>query len=135
MISGSSGGFLLSYPVNLTPGETIPITVGAGGLASAHPNGGPGGDTIFGSYLACTGALKAQPTCEAWSCAGTCGAAGGAGIIGQYVSSEGGIVAGGNTPLVYGSGGADFRCNGCAAPNPTIGWNGASGVVIVDVLY
>lgn len=135
MISGASGGFLSSYPINLTPGEVVPITVGNGGAAGIFPNGGPGGDTSFGSYLICTGALKNIPTCEAEACPGSCGAQGGNGTLGQYIVTNGGYINGGQTPLGYGSGGPVTRCYGCLNPNPTVGSNGSQGVVIVDVLY
>lgn len=136
MISGASGGFLVSYPVNLTPGESISINIGIGGLAGPYPNGGVGGTTSFGGYLSCTGSLQyAPPPYESDMFPGACGAQGGVGNTGQYIVIPGGVVSGGKTPLGYGNGGDVGRCNGCVAPNPTMGKNGAPGVVIVDVLY
>ena len=138
LVSGSSGGFLISYPLNLIPGEIIPITIGAGGEAGLAPNGGVGHTTMFGSYLSCTGALESNPAAEAQSFPGSCGTKGGMGVYGQYVETYGGWVSGGNTPLGYGSGGRVFRCNNrysCPEPNATIGYSGTQGVVIIDVLY
>jgi hypothetical protein len=137
MISGSSGGFALSYPVTLTPGATINIVVGSGGPPGGYPTGGPGGTSAFGNYLTCTGGDTVYG--EAYSYPGTCysqtGAPVGFGSVGQYVMNSGGYVSGGPSPLGYGTGGGVFRCNGCAGSNPTQGYYGQQGVVIVDVLY
>lgn len=127
MISGASGGFLSSFPVNLIPGESIPITIGAGGPAGPYETS-TGGTTTFGSYLSCTGGFG-------YGSMGNCGSAGGVGIYGFYVTSVGGIINGGFTSLRYGSGGVVSRCNGCPGSYPTTGAPGEPGVVFVDVLY
>lgn len=46
MGSGGRGGQALLYPVSVTAGQTIAITIGAGGAV-----GSDGGDTTFGSLL------------------------------------------------------------------------------------
>lgn len=127
MASGASGGFLASYPLNLVSGESISIVVGTGGPAGPYETS-QGGQTVFGTYLSCTGGFGFQGQ-------GNCGSNGGLGFVGNYVVTPGGVLTGGNTPLVFGSGGAVGRCNGCAGSYPTIGSPGAPGAVIVDVLY
>ena len=46
--SGGSGGFLVNYPLSVSPGETLVITVGAAGVGSgATPTTGKGGNTLI----------------------------------------------------------------------------------------
>lgn len=125
------------YPLNLTPGESISITIGAAGQPGNYPGGTPGGTTSFGGYLSCTGGGNGliPGVLEVWDTPGSCGASDGVGAWGSYAVSPGGGFNGGLSSLYYGSGGIVFRCNGCALPNPTIGYPGKQGVVIVDVLY
>jgi len=130
IVSGASGGFLIAYPLNLTPGEVIPITVGAGGPA-ANANtalSAQAGTTVFGAYLSCTGGAN-------YTSPGSCGAQGGFGTYGTYTVSEAGIYNGGGTPLAYGSGGSAYRCWGCPGIYPAYGSDGTPGVVYVDALY
>lgn len=127
LISGASGGFLVSYPLNLTPGESIPITIGAGGPAGPNTTV-QAGTTTFGTYLSCTGGIQ-------YGGPGNCGSGVGFGAYGTYVITSGGIVNGGVTSLGYGTGGSVTRCAGCTGTYSTSGQNGYSGVVIVDVLY
>lgn len=132
--SGASGGFLVSYPVNLIPEERISIIIGNGGSPSFSNlrSGTPGGTSRFGNYLICTGGGNLNQ--ENWQDVGNCGDKDGIGNPGVYMVTDGGGVSGGQTPIGYGSGGLTWRCNGCASPNPTIGQNGKDGVVIVDLL-
>lgn len=142
-VTGSSGGYLISRPVNLTPGESIQITIGAGGAEGSY-----GGTTTFGAYYSCSGGSSSL---GGPSIGGSCGSAGGDGFTSQYVilptepdpnySGHGGFFAGASTPLGYGSGGGTSRCAGCtlaihgAASLNTYGTPGRPGVVIIDVLY
>lgn len=54
---GGSGQSVIKYPVSVTPGQTIAVTIGAGGssgpaaTAAAAGSGGAGGNTIFGTLL------------------------------------------------------------------------------------
>lgn len=140
--TGSSGGFLASYPVNLTPGESIAITVGTGGIETAN-----GGVTSFGSYLSCSGGYSSAAGPVP---AGNCGVAGGIGATSSYFilpepipdySSNGGFFPGGITSLGYGSGGGVNKCSGCSravhggAMLLSFGVPGRQGVVMVDVMY
>jgi hypothetical protein len=138
LISGASGGNLSSYPVNLTAGESISITVGLGGLAN-----GTGGATQFGNYVTCTGGLPSNGGTLAY--AGNCGAAGGVGNNGQFfgvgdsntnTAGYGGHLSGGVTSIGFGAGG--YANMSWSAPNSGIfGYSssGFNGVVFVDVLY
>lgn len=142
-VTGSSSGYLLSQSTNLTPGESITITIGAGGA-----EGSTGGTTTFGTYFSCSGGSS---NLGGPSLGGSCGSAGGDGFMSQYVvlppdpdpnySSHGGFFAGASTPLGYGSGGGTGRCAGCslaihgAASLTTYGKPGRPGVVVIDVLY
>jgi hypothetical protein len=50
---GGAGGRATGIVTGLTPGQVIPVTIGAGGAAPASPgNGGEGGTTIFGNLQA-----------------------------------------------------------------------------------
>ncbi|MFC6281238.1 glycine-rich domain-containing protein [Polaromonas aquatica] len=141
--TGSSGGYLLSRPVDLVPGQSIPITIGGAGAEGSY-----GGTTSFGSYFSCTGGSS---TLGGPSSGGNCGSAGGEGAYSQYVimyepdsynyANHGGYFSGAVTPLGYGSGGGVGRCAGCsravhgAASLYTNGIPGRAGVVFLDVLY
>lgn len=54
---GSGGGYSRKRITNLAPGQTIPVTIGAGGAAGtvAGASAGPGGSSSFGSYVSATG--------------------------------------------------------------------------------
>ncbi len=53
---GGAGGRALRIISGLTPGAVIPVTVGAGGVASTSPaDGSPGGTSSFGVYVSATG--------------------------------------------------------------------------------
>jgi hypothetical protein len=135
IIAGSSGGLLLSHPVNLIPGEAINLVIGSGGLATTQiaptPTSAIGGTTSFGSYLSCTGG---QPQ-TSWPAEGSCLESSstwiGGGSKGGAISTINGHVLGGQSPLIYGTGGA----SGNPGTGMTWGTDGAKGVVIVDVLY
>jgi hypothetical protein len=131
--TGSSAGYLMSYPLNLTPGESIPITIGNGGLQNQN-----GGTTTFGSYLSCSGGLASPAGNMA---GGNCGSNGGFGVTSQFVGigagsvDYGGGFLGGQTPFGYGSGGNSFKCWGCGLATVGAATPGMSGVVFIDVLY
>jgi hypothetical protein len=53
---GGGGGTAVGVIRGLTPGQTIAVTVGAGGAAPASPaDGNPGGTSNFGTFLSATG--------------------------------------------------------------------------------
>lgn len=50
---GGGGGLLINYPVTVTPGGTVTVTIGAGGAGGVgNADGSDGGDTSFGSVVA-----------------------------------------------------------------------------------
>jgi hypothetical protein len=50
-VGGWGGSYAIRYPIKVTPGQVIPVTIGAGGAATSSSTGNLGGDTIVGSYL------------------------------------------------------------------------------------
>ena len=54
---GSGGGYAKRLVTGLTPGQTIPVTVGAGGVAGTTGGvaAGPGGTSTFGLFMSATG--------------------------------------------------------------------------------
>lgn len=53
---GGAGGWAIGWYAGLVPGTVIPVSVGAAGTAHTTPqNGGPGGTTALGAYIAATG--------------------------------------------------------------------------------
>jgi hypothetical protein len=54
---GSGGGYARRLVRGLTPGQTIPLTVGAGGIAGTTGGAaaGPGGASTFGGFVSATG--------------------------------------------------------------------------------
>lgn len=112
-IAGAAGAVVNSNSVTVTPGESIPITVGAGGF-----NGSSGGNSSFGSYIIAGGGKGASTS------------------VGYPYISYGGIASGtqlsslnaengANTSTTYagstmfGSGGYSYTYNSSYNDNPT----------------
>ncbi len=65
---GSGGGYARKLVTGLTPGQTIPLTVGAGGVTgtTGGVGAGPGGTSTFGLFVSATGgSLNPQATTSA----------------------------------------------------------------------
>lgn len=152
---GGEGGTATDIVAGLMPGQTIPVTVGAGGVPTASPgNGGAGGTSSFGTYLSATGGSGGQG-----GSANLFATAGGAGGIGQgarivqggAMGSDGIAVAsrggdGGGTghgrgasgPLAgfaatgFGGGGGGGGASSGSNPAGSPGGAGAPGIVIVE---
>lgn len=153
---GGSGGYGLKRVLGLTPGSTITVTVGAGGVAAAAANGGAGGTTSFGAHMSITGGGGGAYGNGVLVSSGTGGVATGAdlAIPGQSGGFSGSGAAptsndlyrvygrGGTPPLGYGSvplGGSGSAGLGFAAGGTTstgspdfAGGAGAPGLVIVQ---
>jgi hypothetical protein len=71
-IYGGRGGYAWARITGLTPGSSITVTVGAGGGV-----GGDGGTSSFGSFVSCTGGIRASSS--------------GTGITGQATLSGAGV--------------------------------------------
>ncbi len=151
---GGSGGSSLSILTGLTPGTSIPVTVGAGGNPSAGASGGVGGTSSFGTYVSATGGSGGG---GGSSYAPMPGGAGGYGVGGQVnysgsygtdcvlSSARGGDGGGpgagrGTTGALtaipgqgYGGGGGGNGSNNTSgAGTGALGGAGASGIVIVE---
>lgn len=75
---GGYGGNVVYTTINVTPGQSIPVTIGAGGTGGSHQvAGGAGGTTTFGSVSAAGGAGGAATgLCYDSSSNGACGSTG-----------------------------------------------------------
>jgi len=87
---GGSGNHQLE--LNLTVGQVIPITVGAGGAAATN-----GGSSSFGTHLTTEGG-KAAPSISA---IGQGGGIGGKGALGVHTAIGGGGGGGGASTILY----------------------------------
>jgi hypothetical protein len=126
---GGAGGRAYGVVTNLTPGQSIAVTVGAGGAAPASPAQGPaGGTSSFGTYMSANG-----------------GVGGGGGTAAFYANAggAGGTASGGqvNTVGSYGTdsitvacrggdGGGPANARGVSGPEPGLaapGYGGGGG--------
>ena len=89
--AGGGAGGLEIETIQLTPGETVSVIIGAGGLpgTSSQP-GGDGGNTAFGSYVSASGGEGGG-----YSAGGTGGSSPGMGGGGGYRGGTGGTYGGG----------------------------------------
>ena len=149
---GSGGGYARKRVSGLTPGQVIPIVVGAGGAAgtTAGVSAGAGGTSSFGTYASATGgglnpyASASAPqngaTPAGVGVGGDVNLSGSAGQAG--ISNVGGLGGGApmsgmqnsgtsGTPGTFPGGGASGAGTG---PNQNVAFNGAagaSGLVVV----
>lgn len=113
---GGGGGYSAGW-VGVTPGQSIPVTVGAGGAPGpATGNGASGGSSSFGAFLSATGGTGGKGSADVNP--GNGGPTG-AGSGGSYNSSGGG--GGGRVPGV-----SEAAGYGSAAGGPSGGIAGAS---------
>ncbi len=152
---GGAGGKAVGIIGGLTSGQTVSVTVGAGGVApSAYANGNNGGTSKFGSYVSANGGIGGNGgNADNFSNAG---GAGGTAYGGQVntVGSTGtdsitvacrggdgggpGNGRGASGPLSgisasgYGGGGGGGGCSTGANPAGSPGGAGGSGLVIVE---
>ena len=118
--AGGGGGYMNNAVVNVTPGEIITITIGAGGegylttgLVSGNMNSG--GTTSFGTHLSANGGSGAALTARNAGAGGRGGAGGGgggrgSGGIGDQFGGGGGYSgANGGT---WGGGGGGYTSRG-----------------------
>ncbi len=111
---GGAGGRATGVVTNVTAGQLIPVTVGAGGAAPASPaTGNNGGTSSFGSFMSASG--------------GT-GGMGGTGVIFSNAGGSGGVGAGGqlNEAGSFGTDSIVVACRGGDGGGPGNG-RGASG--------
>jgi hypothetical protein len=150
---GGAGGLTLGYLSGLTPGNTLTVTIGAGGTGVSGASGNSGsatsvssGTQIISSFVANGGS---GGTSGASPAGGGTGASVGSGGI-PFLGNSGGIAftgAGGNggasfvggAPAGSGAVGLNAPVNsGCGGSGsgpggaPTSGGNGANGIVIFE---
>ncbi len=152
---GGAGGRAKGVITGLTPGQVIPVTVGAGGAApTSQQNGSAGGTSSFGSYMSANGGTGGiGGTVSAFANAGGAGgqASGGqVNMTGSYGTD--GIVAGcrggdgggpgngrgssgpapGTNAQSYGGGGGGGGTTTSGSPVGEPGGAGGAGLVIVE---
>lgn len=104
---GGAGGYSRTV-INVTPGQVLPIVIGAGGTAPAGSPGGTGGTSTFGG-MTCNGGVGGQPN--------PTGSGGG-----------GGTASGGTLNLTGGAGGSGIgTLNGGAGGSGVFGGQGGNG--------
>lgn len=149
---GSGGGYARKRVASLTPGQVIPIVVGAGGAAgtTAGAPAGAGGTSSFGTYVSATGgslnpsaSVPAPQNGATPAGVGVGGDVNFAGSAGQSgISNVGGL--GGGGPMsgmqnsgtagvagVFPGGGASGAGTGSSQNAPFNGAAGAGGLVVV----
>lgn len=149
---GSGGGYARKRVIGLAPGQTIIVTVGAGGVGGTVAGGvaTSGGTSSFGSYVSATGgSLNSLATSASPQNGATPGGSGVGGDVnlsgsaGQAaVLNQGGL--GGAAPMggtqnsgtiaipgVYPGGGAAGAGTGANSNTPFPGAAGANGLVVV----
>lgn len=138
---GGGGASILKSSYAVTPGQVIPITIGAGGSAGAVAgNGGAGGSTIIGALITLTGggggiagSVSSGGTGGGFS-GGGLSTAGGDGIAG--LPGNGGATAvsgGGPARLGTGVSGTLNSGAGSSGGHATFtGGAGSSGIVIIE---
>lgn len=152
---GGGGGMASDIITGLTPGQSIPVTVGAGGVAAITPDdGGDGGTSSFGTYMSASGGAGGQGgTGSLFATAGGAGGMGsGARVVqggsmgcdGIAVASRGGDGGGAGNgrgasgPLAgfaatgFGGGGGGGGSSTGSSPTGNPGGAGAPGIVIVE---
>jgi hypothetical protein len=152
---GGGGGEAIDVISGLTPGQIIPITVGAGGITPANVgSGGGGGTSSFGTFMSATGGQGGQG--GSGILFATAGGLGGIGVgsriiqggemggDGIAIASHGGDGGGqghgrgasgplsGLSATGFGGGGGGGGASGGSSPVGSPGGNGASGIVIVE---
>jgi hypothetical protein len=149
---GAAGGYAKKLVTGLTPGQTIPVTVGAGGVAGTTGGvaAGPGGASTFGLFVSATGgSLNLQATTSAPENGATPPGVGVGGDVnftgsaGQAaVSNQGGM--GGAAPIggaqnsgatgntgMFPGGGASGAGTGATGNSAFNGGTGGGGLVVV----
>lgn len=148
---GGGSGAYAKGALSVTPGQSIAMTIGAGGAQGTTGAGLPGGTTSIGGFVSCPGggasggiasAGIGQQGFGAPSSSGatvnSLGAPGSPGVFGSSTAFFGGngapSVFGGGLPGASGYPGAGFGaygCGGSGGANNNFGGNGTAGIVII----
>lgn len=136
---GGAGGHCVDYLVNVTPGQTYTITIGAGGTGGSRlSSGGTGGITSFGSLLSMSGGEGGgYPGGSSTGDVGTYGANGSGVVGGGYDNAGSGLFGkvgatrtsngSGNNGTGYGAGGSGSY----GTSTNYVGGKGAPGLLII----
>lgn len=133
---GGGGGLAYKNNITVTPGSSITITVGAGGVGSSGSSGTPGSDggtSSFGSHFSATGGKGAVTNNSGSNGLGgspvNADGGGNGGRGGQPTVASGSDVAGGGGAGGYSGNGGDGGYNGgsAAAISAQAGSGGAGG--------
>lgn len=147
---GGSGGAAISWLTGMTPGNTISVTVGTGGVGVSAANGGAGGLSSISSGTQTITTVTANG--GAGGVGNTAGLQNGGGggsasngsvnfigasaspAISTSVSASCGASSlfGGGGAIGGGGGGAPGAGGGGSSTNPSAGGNGANGIVIFE---
>lgn len=134
--AGGGGGAFAEDVLAVTPGQVLPVTIGAGGVGAAGANGTSGGTTSM-SGITCPGGSygtygdSAASTGFGYGGIPTGGTVARQGGNGQGASAAGGTLLGGMGGASYGSGSAPFvtgvTANGVSGSFPGQGGGGGIG--------
>lgn len=147
--AGGGGGGFATVTVLLQAGETVPLTVGAGGNGQLPPpnamSPSPGGETSFGTYLTAPGGLAAStstPGTGGLPEAGDLRVGGGTGTVTLVYGSSIFAGYGGSSHLGHGGAGRSvtrgddgtgYGAGGGACGAASLqGGRGAHGVIVVE---
>lgn len=135
---GGAGGYIYSANYAVTPGSTIPVTVGGAGTGSAAPlesSATAGGDSVFGALTAIGGGRGGSSSSVAPTTGGSGGGgngfnnlAGAAGTAGPPLQGYAGGT--GYKATDYNGGGGGGAAAVGANANATLGGNGGAGTRI-----
>jgi len=142
---GAGGQFLINHPVTVTPGDSVTVTVGGGGLGATYSPpttvGGTGGDSSFGSLSVAGGpggnglgggaAVGGSSTITSMDATGQTGATPARFTAGNGRTVSSGTVGGGGGASLYGNGGngGGNNLNGTTGSGYGGGGGGAGGGV------
>lgn len=152
---GGAGGRAIAIVSGLTPGQVIPVTVGAGGVSPTSPgNGGQGGTSIFGNLQATggyggnggttTGIIANAGGPGGQATGGTLNITGSEGtdsIVVAYRGGDGGGPGNGRGSTgpnagigasSYGGGGGGGGCSTLSSPSGFAGGAGGAGLVVIE---
>lgn len=134
---GGAGASAIKVPISVTPGQVIPITIGAGGAGGANTtalndggSGVTGGNTTFGTLLTLAGGQGGGGGITTPAAGGVGGTPGGQwgtdGALNGGVAGSGG--SGGSGPFgTAGGGGRSRGSAGEAGPSPSAGYGTGGG--------
>ena len=120
--AGGGGGYMTFKEINVTPKETIYVTIGNGGNVQKN-----GGTSSFGSYVSAQGGYGANgPWAGNGGSGGGGGGSSGNGYVGTTQNNFGGGNAGGGHGDYGGGGGGGSLFNGNSSVAPQCGGNGGT---------